>query len=54
MIGYTYKFGSSLSLGLNLGMQLMSLVKDDFVNGVSNKFPIDGQLILKKTLNFNK
>ncbi|MCO4815169.1 MAG: hypothetical protein KC454_10675 [Flavobacteriales bacterium] len=54
MIGYTYKFGSSLTLGLNLGMQLMSLVKDDFVNGVSNKFPIDGQLILKKTLNFNK
>ena len=54
MIGYTYKLGSGLSLGLNLGMQLMSLVKDDFVNGVSNKFPIDGQLILKKTLNFNK
>lgn len=54
MIGYTYKLGSGLSLGLNVGMQLMSLVKDDFVNGVSNKFPIDGQLILKKTLNFNK
>ena len=54
MIGYTYKFGSGLSIGINAGVQLMPLVKNDFVNGVSNKFPIDGQLILKKTLNFKK
>jgi len=54
MIGYAYKFGSGLSIGINAGVQLIPLVKNDFVSGISNKFPIDGQLILKKTLNFKK
>ena len=54
MIGYAYKFGAGLSLGINLGVQLTPLVMDEYVNGMSNKFPIDGQLILKKSLNFKK
>ena len=54
MFGYAYKFGSGLSLGINVGVQLTPLVMDEYVNGMSNKFPIDGQLILKKSLNFKK
>lgn len=54
MLGYAYNFKSGISLGLNVGVQMNSLINEQYVDGMSNRFPLDGQLVLKKTLNLIK
>ncbi len=54
MIGYSYDISSKWTIGLNAGMQLMPAVNEDFINGVNNKLPIDGQLYLRRYLRFKR
>ncbi|XOV67013.1 MAG: hypothetical protein ACFHU9_15415 [Fluviicola sp.] len=51
-IGYAYNFPSNWSLGLNLGTELMPSINEGFISGVNNRLPLDGQLYIRKTLNF--
>ncbi|HIP32414.1 MAG TPA: hypothetical protein EYG86_06620 [Crocinitomicaceae bacterium] len=54
MLGYSYNFRKGLSIGLNIGMQLFPLVDESFVQGMNSKLPIDGQIYLRKQINFRK
>lgn len=51
-IGYAFHFTPSVEIGLNIGAQLRKMVKEDYVKGANNWLPIDGQIYLRKTINF--
>ncbi|NRA13068.1 MAG: hypothetical protein HRT57_14050, partial [Crocinitomicaceae bacterium] len=53
-IGYTFKISPSFSLGANIGVELMQSINEDYINGVNNTLPFDGQIYLRKTLSFRK
>ncbi|MFT6245502.1 MAG: hypothetical protein ACJA0U_001220 [Salibacteraceae bacterium] len=53
-IGYMLKVSPSISLGGNIGVELMPSINEGFINGVNNTLPIDGQLYIRKTLTFRK
>lgn len=53
-IGYGFDLTSKLTVGVNLSTQMMSSVNEEFINGVNKKFPIDGQIYLRKTLRLRK
>lgn len=53
-IGYAYDLPRNFTIGLNLGIQTMQSVDEDFIDGTNRKMPIDGQLFLRKTINFRK
>jgi hypothetical protein len=53
-IGYMFKVSPSISLGGNLGVELMPSINEGFINGVNNTLPIDGQIYIRKTLTFRK
>lgn len=50
MIGYSFHFQQKWTIGVNLGVQLMQAVNEDFINGFNNPFPIDGQIYLRRTI----
>lgn len=52
--GYAYRIRPDLQLGMNVGVQLLQGVNEDFVEGKNNNLPIDGQLYLRKTIRFRK
>lgn len=54
MIGYSYNLRPDMTLGMNMGVQLMPMVNEEYIDGVNNKFPIDAQLYFRKTINFRK
>ena len=53
-IGYGYSFPSNWSIGLNIGTELRQSINEEFISGVNNRLPLDGQLYIRKTLNFKK
>ncbi len=54
MIGYTYLLKRDLSIGLNIGMQLIPLIDNNFISGMNRNLPIDGQIFIRKTIHFRK
>jgi hypothetical protein len=52
--GYAYRIRPDLQVGMNVGVQLLQGVNEDFVEGKNNNLPIDGQLYLRKTIRFRK
>ncbi len=54
MIGYSVDIRPNLTIGLNIGMQTMKSVNADFIQGDNNVLPIDGQLYIRKGINFRK
>jgi hypothetical protein len=53
-IGYMFKVSPSISLGATIGIELRPSINEDFIKGVNNTRPIDGQIYLRKTLSFRK
>jgi len=53
-IGYAYRLTPSMSFGVNVGVQVMPSINEDFINGVNNTLPIDGQIYFRKTLSFKR
>lgn len=53
-LGYAYNFKSDWTLGVNIGTELMPSINEEFINGVNNTLPLDGQLYIRKTLNFKR
>ena len=51
-IGYAYSFTPGLQLGVNIGVQLMPMINEDFLEGYTNRLPFDGQIYLRKTIDF--
>jgi len=54
MLGYTYLLKQDFSIGVNIGMQLMPLIDENFVVGLNRSFPIDGQIFIRKTIHFRR
>ena len=54
MIGYAVNLSPNLMLGVNVGMKLTPSVNEDFINGVNNTLPIDGQIYIRKSLSFRR
>ncbi|MBL1278752.1 MAG: hypothetical protein COA33_000640 [Fluviicola sp.] len=54
MLGYSYDFKSGVTVGINIGAQIMPLVDAASINGENSVLPIDGQLYLRKSINFRK
>ena len=52
--GYGFDLTNKLTVGVNLSTQILSSVNEEFINGVNKKFPIDGQIYLRKTLRLRK
>lgn len=53
-LGYSYELPRNVTIGLNIGVQTMNAVDEQFIDGVNRTLPIDGQLFLRKTINFRK
>ncbi len=53
-LGYAFHLKPDLELGLNVGVQLMTKVDPNYIQGDPRKFAIDGQLYLRKNLSWNK
>ena len=53
-IGYSFNLTSSLKLGGTVGIEVMPSINENFVNGMSNRLPFDGQLYIRKTFSFKK
>ena len=53
-IGYVFIVSPSISLGGNIGVELMPSINEGFINGVNNTLPIDGQIYIRKILTFRK
>lgn len=53
-IGYAYSITPSIELGLSIGVQLRPALNSDFIEGQNNKFPLDGQLYFRKSIDFRK
>ncbi len=53
-IGYAYNLPSNWSLGLNIGTELRPSINEGFISGVNNRFPLDGQLYIRRTLKIKK
>lgn len=54
MIGYAVDLPANFTIGVNLGFQTMKSVDEQFINGKNNFLPIDGQLYLRKGINFRR
>lgn len=54
MIGYSYDLTSSLKIGANIGVELMPKIEEGFLEGTSNRFPIDGQIYLRHSIKFKR
>lgn len=53
-IGYAFHLKPDLELGLNMGVQLMTKVDPNYIQGDPRKFALDGQLYLRKNLSWKK
>ena len=54
MIGYSIDLPSNITIGLNIGAQIMSSVNEEYINGQNNRLPIDGQLYFRKSISFGR
>lgn len=53
-LGYAVDLKSNFTLGLNLGVQTMKLVEEEFISGKNNTLPLDLQIYIRKGLRFRK
>lgn len=53
-VGYSFDITNSLKIGVNVGVEMMPKIRDGYLTGKSNKFPIDGQLYLRKSIRFKR
>ncbi len=53
-LGYSFDITPSLKIGLNVGVELMTKIQEGYLVGSNNRFPIDGQLYLRKSIRFKK
>jgi hypothetical protein len=53
-LGYSFDFKGGVTLGANIGTRLLKSVDENYLNGMNNMLPIDGQIYIRKTLNFRK
>ena len=53
-IGYSFDITPSFKIGVNFGVELMSKIQEGYLIGSNNRFPIDGQLYLRKSIRFKK
>ncbi len=53
-LGYSFDVTPSFKIGLNVGVELMSKIQEGYLVGSNNRFPIDGQLYLRKSIRFKK
>jgi hypothetical protein len=54
MIGYSIDLPSNITIGLNIGAQVMPSVNEEYIDGQNNKLPIDGQLYFRKSISFGR
>lgn len=53
-LGYSFDITSTLKIGVNLGVEMMPKIRDGYLVGSSSKYPVDGQLYLRKAIRFKK
>ncbi|MEJ6616735.1 MAG: hypothetical protein QNL61_07470 [Crocinitomicaceae bacterium] len=53
-IGYSFDITASFKIGVNIGFEMMSKIKEGFLVGNNNRYPIDGQLYLRKSIRFKR
>ncbi|PHR27775.1 MAG: hypothetical protein COA38_12955 [Fluviicola sp.] len=51
--GYSYHM-NKWTIGANIGVQLMQSIDEDFIDGFNNRFPVDGQIYLRRTIRLRK
>lgn len=49
-IGYSFHIQQKWTVGMNVGIQLLQAVNEEYINGFNNPYPIDGQIYLRRTL----
>jgi hypothetical protein len=54
MLGYAFDVTSSLKVGVNVGVELMSKIQQGFLEGTSNRYSIDGQIYLRHSIKFKR
>ena len=53
-LGYAFDLCPSLKVEVNIGVQLMPMIQEDYLIGKNNRLPIDGQLYIRKSLRFKR
>ena len=53
-LGYAFDLCPSLKIGVNIGVQLMPMIQEDYLIGKNSMLPIDGQLYIRKSLRFKR
>lgn len=51
-IGYLFKWNKGFAIGLNIGTELLPVLNESNINGVNKRYPVDGQLFIRKTISF--
>ena len=54
MLGYSFDITPSIKLGVNVGVEIMKKIDNGYLEGESNRFPVDGQIYLRKSINFKR
>jgi hypothetical protein len=52
-VGYAYRM-KNWTVGANVGVQLLQSVNEEYINGFNNRFPIDGQIYLRRSIKLRR
>ncbi|PIE86995.1 MAG: hypothetical protein CSA03_01930 [Bacteroidetes bacterium] len=52
-VGYACRM-KNWTVGANIGVQMMQSVNEEYINGLNNRFPIDGQIYLRRSIKLRK
>lgn len=52
--GYSFMLNEKWNTGINLGVQTMETFKEDFITKDNNRFPIDGQIYIRRNIQLRK
>ena len=52
-VGYAYRMNQWM-IGANIGVQLMQSVEEQYIKGMNNPFPIDGQIYIRRTIRLRR
>ena len=53
-IGYSFDITPSFRVGINVGLEMLSKIQEGYLVGSNNRFPVDGQLYLRKSIRFTR
>ena len=53
-LGYSFMLNEKWNTGINLGVQTMETFKEDFITKDNNRFPIDGQIYIRRNIQLRK